>query len=219
MINYRFKIDFCDAKILSSDICFVSGDVKSATLNFEFYNEGKRIDISDYTLSVRAKRSDGVVIASGGKIKDNTAVFTPESNIYAMPGELYVEIALCDASGRYATTKVITFEVIEGLGEAATEGADNLNVYVSLLKDAISAKESAEASAEIVKSVHPKIIDGVWWVYDADKGTLASTGINAEGYTPKLGIDYWTENDKAEIFSYVDEKFNSDIKEALEGDY
>lgn len=136
MINYRLKINFQDAKTLTSDICFVSGDINSNTLIFEFYDEGKRVDISNYTLSVRAKRSDGVVIASAGTIKDNTAIFTPENNFYAVPGELYMEIALSDSVGRYATTKIIVASVVQGLGEAAVDGADNLSVYVTLLNEA-----------------------------------------------------------------------------------
>ena len=219
MINYRLKIDFCDAKTLASDICFVSGDVKSSTLCFEFYNDGKRVDISGYTLSVRAKRADGVIVASGGKIVENTAVFTPESNFYSVPGELYIEVALCDASGRYATTKVITAEVIEGLGEAAIEGADNLNVYVTLLADVVSAKEAAEAAAQTAKTVCPEIRDGIWWVYDSKSGDFVSSGVKAEGYIPQKGLDYWNQEDIAQIRSYVDEKFNSNIAEALESDY
>ena len=152
MINYRLKIDFCDSKTLASDICFVSGDVKSSVLHFEFYNDGKRVDISGYTLSVRARRSDGVVIASAGKIENNTAIFTPESNFYAVPGELYMEIALSDSSGKYATTKIITAEVIEGLGEAAINGLDNLNVYVKLLNEAVVAKDAAIAAAQRIEN-------------------------------------------------------------------
>ena len=220
MINYRLKIDFLDSKTLASDICFVSGDVKSSTLYFEFYNAGKRVDISGYTLSVRAKRSDGVVVASSGKIKENTAVFTPESNMYCVPGELYMEIALTDATGKYTTTKIITAEVIEGLGEAAIEAVDNLNVYVKLVSDAISAKEEAKAFAEVAKTVHPEIRDGIWWVYDPMKGVLVSSGIKAEGpqgikgekgdqgipgYTPQREIDYWTVEDKNRINKYVDD--------------
>jgi len=152
MINYRLKIDFSDSKTLASDICFVSGDIKSSTLYFEFFNAGKRVDISGYTLTVRAKRSDGVVVASSGKIENNTAIFTPESNIYTVPGEVYMEIALSDATGKYATTKVIIAEVIEGLGEAAIEGVDNLNVYVTLLNEAVAAKDEAKSAADIAVS-------------------------------------------------------------------
>ncbi|MBQ3118163.1 MAG: hypothetical protein IJC10_00160 [Clostridia bacterium] len=173
MIDYKIKVNFQDEKILTSDICFVSGDVKSNRLIFEFYNNGTRVDISNYTLSVRAKRSDGVVVAGAGNIQDNAAVFVPENNFYAVPGELYMEIALSDSAGRYATTKIIVASVVQGLGEAAIEGADNLSVYVTLLNEAQSKIDQAN-----------KLI---------------------EDSIPVKGEDYWTDEDKAEIKSYVDE--------------
>ena len=215
MINYRLKIDFCDSKILASDICFVSGDIKSSTLYFEFYNKGKKVDISGYTLSVRAKRSDGVVVASSGKIYENTAVFTPESNMYCIPGELYIEIALADSSGRYATTKIITADVIEGLGEAAIEGVDDLNIYVQLLSDAVSAKEEAITAAEIAKNVHPEIRDGIWWVYDTERGEMMSSGVKAEGDVPIRGVDYWNEEDVSEIRSYAKEMVDESVGDII----
>ncbi len=171
MINYRFKINFQDEKVLYSDICFVSGDVKSYNLIFEFYDQGKRVDISGYTPSIRAKRSDGVVVACAGVIKDNTAVFTPENNMYYLPGELYIEIALSDSAGRYATTKIITASVVQGLGEAAIDGADNISVYVSLLNQTQSKIDQAN---ELIKRS-----------------------------VPQKGVDYWTEEDKAEMVALV----------------
>ncbi len=174
MINYRFKINFQDEKILDSDICFVSGDVKSYNLIFEFYDNGKRVDISNYTLSVRAKRSDGVVVAGAGKIEKNSAIFVPENNFFAVPGELYMEIALSDSAGRYATTKIITASVVQGLGETAIDGADNISVYVSLLNQTQSKIDQAN---ELIKRS-----------------------------VPQKGVDYWTEEDKAEIENYIDQQ-------------
>lgn len=45
---------------------------------------------------------------------------------------------------------------------------------------------------------------------------LASFGENGEdGYTPQKGVDYWTEEDKAEIKAYIDEQL-TDIDTALD---
>lgn len=173
MINYRLKINFQDEKILTSDICFVSGDVKSYNLILEFYDQGKRVDISGYTPSIRAKRSDGVVVACAGVIKNNAAVFTPENNMYSSPGDLYIEIALSDSAGKYATAKIIVASVVQGLGEAAVEGADNLSVYVSLLNQVQSKIDQAN---ELIKRS-----------------------------VPERSVDYWTDEDIAEIKSYVDD--------------
>lgn len=133
MINYNLKITFQDEKILSSDIVFVSGDIRAYKLIFDFYDNGKKVDISKYTLTVKAKRPDGVKIASAGEIENGQAVFIPESNIYAKPGDLYLEVALCDASGKYLTAKIIIATVVEGLGETDTEGCETPSVYATLL--------------------------------------------------------------------------------------
>ena len=135
MINYNLKIKFQDEKILSSDIVFVSGDIRAYKLIFDFYDNGKKVDISKYTLSVKAKRSDGVKIVSAGSIENGQAIFIPESNIYALPGDLYLEVALCDASGKYLTAKIIIATVVEGLGETDVEGTQTPSVYVTLLSN------------------------------------------------------------------------------------
>ena len=47
--------------------------------------------------------------------------------------------------------------------------------------------------------------------------TVEGKGIQKgqDGYTPKKGVDYWTENDKAEIKSYVDQAVNNITKPSL----
>lgn len=169
MINYKIKINFQDTKILTSDIELVSGDVGAYKFSFEFYDNGKRVDISNYIVSVRAKRSDGVVVAGAGNIQDNTAIFIPENNFYAVPGELYMEIALSDSAGRYATTKIIVASVVQGLGEAAIEGADNLSVYVTLLNQ---VQNKIDYANELIKKKGP--VKGVDYWTDEDKESIVA---------------------------------------------
>ncbi len=48
----------------------------------------------------------------------------------------------------------------------------------------------------------------MWFVWDAISKRYVNSGVSAkseDGYTPQRGIDYWTEEDKAEIKSYIDE--------------
>ncbi len=67
------------------------------------------------------------------------------------------------------------------------------------------------AMGELIENGLPYIGDnGNWFLYSTDKGEYEDTGIAAraaDGYTPKKGIDYWTDADKAEIKGYVDEEF------------
>ena len=50
-----------------------------------------------------------------------------------------------------------------------------------------------------------------WWVWDVDTEDYVDSGVSAEGKpgqkgdTPVRGVDYWTDADKNEIKSYVDE--------------
>ena len=45
--------------------------------------------------------------------------------------------------------------------------------------------------------------NGNWYEWDSDGEAFVDTGVKAEGYTPQKGIDYWTEEDKAEIIEEV----------------
>lgn len=47
--------------------------------------------------------------------------------------------------------------------------------------------------------------DGALWVDMDVEGTISGGNSSNDGYTPVKGIDYWTEEDKAEIKSYVDD--------------
>ncbi len=173
MINYKIKINYQDTKTLTSDIELVSGDVGAYKFSFEFYDSGARVDISDCVLVVRAKRADGKVIEGAGEIVNNQAVFVPKNSMYAVPGELYMEVALSTREKKYITTKVITAYVIAGLGDGATIESDEASVFVTLLNQVQSR------------------IDEV--------NKLASEAV------PVRGVDYWTDEDKQEIKSYVDE--------------
>lgn len=55
---------------------------------------------------------------------------------------------------------------------------------------------------------------------DGKDGSNGKDGVDGEdGYTPQKGVDYWTEEDINAINSYIDNKFDTTISEALEGDY
>ena len=72
------------------------------------------------------------------------------------------------------------------------------NVYNEIIKLCNEALETAE-------SVERR----------ADEGEFKGD----TGYTPIRGVDYWTNEDKAEINAYIDEYFESEIEEVLDGDY
>lgn len=133
MINYRLKIDCQGDKILSSDMVFVSGDVKAYKLILEFRDGTYDVDTSDCVLMVRARRADGSCVDDAGEIVDGKGIYVPRNSIYAVPGEVRLEIALCDSAKSYVTTKIITAEVIEGIGNSCEPGKEEVSVFVSLV--------------------------------------------------------------------------------------
>ncbi len=133
MITYKLKIKYQDTKTLVSDIELISGDVGACRLEMEFYDNNERADISECIVSVKARRADGKVLSDSGTVKDNKGIINLSNEIYAVPGELYLEVALSDSAKNYITAKVILINVIEGLGETDETAKDNVSVYVSIL--------------------------------------------------------------------------------------
>lgn len=159
MINYNLKIDTDGEKIFASDISFVSGDVGAYKLTLEFFNNGKALDVSNYLLVVRAKRADGVVINGAGEIVNNKGVFIPKNSMYAIPGEVILEFALTDSAKNYITTKIITAEVIEGIGTDGKPQESEVSVFVTLLSQ-IQAK--VESANELIKRSVPQRGTDYW---------------------------------------------------------
>ncbi len=133
MITYKLKIKYQDTKTLVSDIELISGDVGACRLEMEFYDNNERADISGCIVSVKARRADGKVLSDSGTVEDNKGIINLSNEIYAVPGELYLEVALADSAKNYITAKVILINVVEGLGETDETAKDNVSVYVSIL--------------------------------------------------------------------------------------
>lgn len=133
MITYKLKINFQDPRVLNSDMEFVTGDIGAYRLEFEFYDNGKRADLTGKLLTVRARRADGVCFSANGEITDGIGVFVPKNSLYSVPGEVYFEIALSDAAQNYATVKILTAAVIDGIGDVPEATQEDVSVYVTLL--------------------------------------------------------------------------------------
>lgn len=133
MITYKLKINYQDPRILTSDMEFVTGDVGAYRLEFAFYDNGRRVDVSDCILSVKARRADGRVLSDAGQITDGVGIFVPKNDIYAVPGELSLEVALADSAQNYLTAKILQAAVVEGMGETDDTAGTESSVYVTLI--------------------------------------------------------------------------------------
>ncbi len=169
MINYNLKIDVSKEKLLSSDMVFITGDVGAYQLSFDFFDENGAVDISKHLLIIRVKRADGKCITASGTIKDNKGIFIPQNNIYAVPGELTIEIALTDGAKNHITTKIITAEVIEGIGDECIAEENEVSVFVTLFAQ---VQEKIEEVKALAKEIVPKKGTDYWT--DEDIGEIHS---------------------------------------------
>ena len=63
-------------------------------------------------------------------------------------------------------------------------GDPSADIGAQIVEQARAAAEQAEAAAEAAEDARdkmPRIVDGTWWVYDAEAETWTDTGIRAEG--------------------------------------
>lgn len=138
-------------------------------------------------------------------------VFEREGNAYVQPilnGECFIpkEVLLSEGGikiGCYGTN----------LKEDDYKRVSTNWVYFNSLEGAYSEASVPEVPEPdlweelVLKSVPMIGENGNWFVYDMSHGKYVDTGVSAEGkdgYTPKKGVDYWTEADRAELQQYVD---------------
>ena len=148
MITYHLNIDCQAPKTLVSDLELVSGDVGACCLHIKFRDNGMWMELDDKLLTVKGKRADGKVISDCGTTEGTTAKITLKNSFFAVPGELILEIALTDAAKNYVTTKIVTANVLEGLGEPSETAEDSVSVFVHLLS---RMKEQLDAADVLLK--------------------------------------------------------------------
>ena len=147
-----------------------------------------------------------------------TAIFT------AATGKAFEYILENDAC-------VIPYEVIDYPhftvsvfgGDLITVNSVSVNVLKSGYKEGeIPKNPTPDVYSQILQMVdeaisrQPQIgVNNNWWIWDAKNKNYIDTGVSAEGYVPKRGVDYWTPEDKQTVKLYIDEQ----IGFALEADY
>ena len=203
------------------------GDTLSRTVVARFFSGGEPVPITAAYL--RGRRPDGGDIYGTCTVDSNAAAYTFASTDLSAGGVLMCEFDLHNGESVMTSPKfavVVAGKIYSGEG---VEGSNEYEAYISaLLKlenltataesgDAASATATVSDSAVQLHFVLPKGDKG-------DKGAKGDTGDpgakgdmgdkgdkgdkgdpGADGYTPVRGTDYWTETDKAEIRSYVDD--------------
>ena len=233
MITYNIKMELQSARTMHTDIVLTSGDVKAYQLAFIFYSNGKRIDVTGYTLSIKAKRPDGVVIVDMGEVtSDGMAVYDIRSNIYDVPGKLTMEVGLSVESGSYVTTKELILHVREGYGEGNLTAENTTPILAKLSEQMVCAMQAAgeaEKAAEEAEKIANITVSAVALdsgseptVEKVDDGEEISLvfGIpkGADGYTPQKGVDYFTPEDIENLNIPDQKEFANALKGSARGE-
>ena len=159
MIRYPIKINVQSERERYENIVFTTGDTRGYQLEFSFYENGARMDLSGCALTVKSKRADGAVIIDSGSVEADTAYYLVADNAYDVPGTLEMEVALVRGNGSYVTVNVITVQVREGFGEEGLSSEGNEPVLANLEAQAIQTQaavnshiQDPQAHAEIFQS-------------------------------------------------------------------
>ena len=152
MINYCFKIDVKGEKTKYSDLVFTSGDIRAERLTFTFTDKGKPFNTENCFLSVKARRSDGIIITDmGGRDAEGRLYYDIKNSMTEKEGELSFEIALCDENGSFVTVCELFAYVRKGYGEADLKAIDTTPVLSSLLSQGAKIELCAKGAQESAK--------------------------------------------------------------------
>lgn len=108
-------------------------------------------------------------------------------------------------------SKLWKTDVLEALGEG-TEAPEPQKAWVDQVLNAAEDVKSATTHQPMIGE------NGNWLVWNPETKDYIDTGVFAkgdEGYTPKKGIDYYTEADKAELTDEIAKAVLTDIDAAL----
>ncbi|MBE7035850.1 MAG: hypothetical protein E7403_00990 [Ruminococcaceae bacterium] len=160
MITYTIRTNVKGKRTLETDAVFTTGDVQAYRLRFVFYDNGV-YDTAGCSLMVKGKRSDGVVVIDEGVIDAlGNAFYDVKSSMYAVPGELALEVALLTEDGGYITVKELTISVREGFGEGdlAEDTAPLLTELHKTLEEAKEVTEKARPIGDVVANEEGRIL-------------------------------------------------------------
>jgi len=188
--------------------------------------------LEDAECRVIYSRPDGLTYPVEITCEDSCVMWTPTAYDLEISGNGHVEVRayLGDSIGKSATFKVRIEESMHAIetepGIARPDWVDDIIDKV-VISDMTQTETSTESGGINVFTV--TLTNGESAAFEVrngakgdkgdtgekgDKGDKGNTG--ADGYTPQRGVDYWTEEDKAETITTVLEEAESSMDEKLE---
>ena len=176
------------------------GDSNSRFLRATIVNDGKKIEVPlTATVTINASRSDGQAKSFAGCVNTDGTVTVPLTHwMLELGGTVICDVSVIGAENSKLTTSQFIVE-----NECATCTDEN-----------ISTDESFDILVELIEEVKvlkqtpgkPGLSAYEIAVENGFEGTEAEWLISingTDGYTPKKGVDYFTETEKSEIVSEV----------------
>ncbi len=185
--------------------------------------------LEDAECRVIYSRPDGLTYPVEITCEDSCVIWTPTAYDLEISGNGQVEVRayLGDSIGKSATFKVRIEESMHAIetepGIARPDWVDDIidKVVISDMTQTETSTESGGINVFTVTLTNGE--SAAFEIRNGAKGDKGDTGekgdtgnTGADGYTPQRGVDYWTEEDKAETITTVLEEAESSMDTKLE---
>ena len=115
----------------------------------------------------------------GITVEDGIVTWTITSAELAQVGKGRCELVAVENNvvAKSAIYNTIIFDALDGSGDAPSPWDSWQETFVSLKAEAVQAAQDAEEAVEH----YPRIVEGIWQVWDVQTGAWVSTGVAAQG--------------------------------------
>ena len=123
----------------------------------------------------------------GITVEDGIATWTITSAELAQVGKGRCELVAIEDNvvAKSAIYNTIIFDALDGSGDAPSPWDSWQETFVQLKAEAVAAAQDAETAAEH----YPRIVNGIWQVWDVQTEGWVSTGVHATGADGQDGAD------------------------------
>lgn len=171
------------------------GDSNSRFLKATIVNDGRKIDIPITAKAlINAQRGDGQAKSFEGCVNADSTVTVPLTHwMLEVGGVVLCDISIIGADKSKLTTTQFTVEIESNVCSDENISSDeSCDILVQLIEDVKEVQATGIPGKEGLSAYEVAVKNGF-------EGTETEWLESLNGKTPKKGIDYFTEADKAEI--------------------
>ena len=194
---------------VSAPIELVADDVNAYELVFR-----APCDISGGTFLISATRADGTKLSDKGAVEGKTARYVLKNSLYSLQGVLKIRATVSDGRGTVITTNEITFNVLEGNGEAEAVEDDRFPVLTELIFKVNDLKDGLETAEDRITAAVQRAENAVEVVQSAAENAVIAAG-NASKATAETEEATENANSSAENASAAAQSANQATGNAI----